>query len=48
MRIPPLRVHVGDRQEAVKVVEADVLGLRLEVFAEMPFADSLRLVAGIG
>ena len=38
----------GDREEAVEVVEADVLRLRLDVLAEVPLADRLGDVAGVG
>ena len=47
VRIPPLGVHVRDRQEAVEVVEADVLGLALGVLAHVPLSDGLRHVAGV-
>ena len=46
--VAPLAVHVRDRQEAVEVVEADVLGLGLDVLAQVPLADGLGDVAGIG
>ena len=50
--VPPLRVHVRDGQEAVEVVEADVLGLGVAVLAHVPLADGLgdvaRLVEQLG
>ena len=47
VRVPPLGVHVRDRQEAVEVVEAHVLGLRLHVLADVPLAHRLGHVAGL-
>ena len=35
------------REEAVEVVEADVLGLALQVLAQVPLADGLGDVAGV-
>ena len=48
VRVAPLGVHVRHRQEAVEVVEADVLGLRLDVLTHVPLADRLGDVAGVG
>ncbi len=48
VRVAPLAVHVRDRQEAVEVVEADVLGLGLDVLAQVPLAHGLGHVAGLG
>ncbi len=45
--IPPFRVHVRHGQEAVEVVESDVLGLTLAVLAHVPLPDGLRHVAGV-
>ena len=46
--VAPLAVHVRHRQEAVEVVEAHVLRLRLHVLAEVPLAHGLRGVAAVG
>ena len=48
MRVAPFGVHVGDREEAVEIVEADVLRLGGRVLADVPLADGLRDVAGLG
>ena len=47
VRVAPLRVHVGDGEEAVEIVVADMLRLALHVLAEMPLADRLRRVTGL-
>ncbi len=47
MRVAPFRVHVGDGEEAVEVVVADILRLRSDVLADVPLADRLRRVAGL-
>src|SRR5204863_5178528 len=43
--VAPLAVHVRHGEEAVEVVEADVVRLRLHVLAEVPLANGLRRVA---
>ncbi len=48
VRVPPFRVHVRHRQEAVEVVEPDVLRLALFVLPHVPLADGLCHVAGVG
>ena len=48
MRVAPFGIHVGDREETVEIVEADVLGLRRGVFAHVPFADGLSDIAALG
>ena len=48
VRVPPLGVHVRHREEAVEVVEADVLWLALLILAHVPLPDRLRHVAGVG
>ena len=48
VRVAPLGVHVGHREEAVEVVEPDVLRLALDVLAHVPLADGLRHVARVG
>ena len=48
VRVAPLGVHVGHREEAVEVVEADVLRLALAVLAHVPLADGLGHVARVG
>ena len=45
MRVAPFGVHVRHREEAVEVVEADVLRLRGGVLADVPLADGLRDIA---
>ena len=46
--VAPLRVHVRHREEAVEVVEADVLWLGLAVLAHVPLADRLGDVPRVG
>ena len=48
VRVAPLGVHVGHRQEPVEVVEPDVLRLALPVLAHVPLAHGLGHVAGVG
>ncbi len=45
VRVAPLGVHVRHGEEAVEVVEAHVLGLRLHVLAQVPLAHGLGDVA---
>jgi hypothetical protein len=46
-RVAPLAVHVRDGEKSVELVEAHVLGLRLDVLPEVPLADGLGGVAGL-
>ncbi len=46
--VTPFGVHVRHREEAVEVVEADVLGLGLLVLADVPLPDRLGRIARIG
>ena len=48
VRVAPFGVHVRDGQEAVEVVEADVLRLRLDVLADVPLPDGLGDIASVG
>ena len=43
--VAPLGVHVGDAEEAVIIVEADILRQRALVLAHVPLADALGVVA---
>jgi hypothetical protein len=45
--ITPLGVHVRHGEEAVEVVEANVLGLRLDILADVPFAHRLGEIASV-
>ena len=48
MRVAPFWIYVGDRKEAVKVVEADVLWLLRGVLSHLPFSYGLRDVSAFG
>ena len=48
VRVTPLGVHVGDAEEAVEVVEPDVLRLALLVLAHVPLAHRLGDVPRVG
>jgi len=47
VRVAPFRVHIGDGEKTVEVVEADVLRLRLRIFTQVPLADRLGDVADL-